>query len=290
MRTWLLTVLSSEDRAYQGHVGYDDDARRSYDYDNFVPNYKQVSVGDRVILRDKVQVMGWAIVEEIVIEARTKRRGRCPKCRATQLKKRKREVPAYRCRCGASFDNPNWADEPCQWHRAKFGKSYKRIEVLVPLQSVWETAVNINKQNAIQELDNSKADALIARSTGVSSVAQLETSTAVSEYWEGSRRVAWVRKHERNSEARAACIAHYGVACFVCGFDFGLVYGQSVAGLIEVHHLEPLAGSRQPRTVDPVEDLRPLCSNCHSVVHRRDPPYTMEEAKAMLQKRVDPVV
>jgi len=37
--------------------------------------------------------------------------------------------------------------------------------------------------------------------------------------------------------------------------------------------------------VNPVNDLIPVCPNCHWVIHLSDPPQTVEEVKALLQKR-----
>ena len=34
--------------------------------------------------------------------------------------------------------------------------------------------------------------------------------------------------------------------------------------------------------VDPVRDLRPVCPNCHVVIHLRHPPRAIEEVRAML--------
>ena len=59
------------------------------------------------------------------------------------------------------------------------------------------------------------------------------------------------------------------MTCVVCGFNFDVFYGAAYArSYIEVHHLNPPAGGRL-RVVDPVAGLRPLCANCHSMVHRR---------------------
>lgn len=76
------------------------------------------------------------------------------------------------------------------------------------------------------------------------------------------------RGYERSPRNRAIAVRVHGTICVGCGFDFDLIYGQAHArSYIEIHHLDPLAqhGERQ---VDPVTDLRPLCANCHSMVHR----------------------
>lgn len=84
---------------------------------------------------------------------------------------------------------------------------------------------------------------------------------------EGSVCRITVNAYERNSVARAQCIAHYGAQCVVCGFNFGRVYGPIADGFIHVHHLKPLSDIGEAYEVDPVADLRPVCANCHAVIH-----------------------
>jgi len=91
-----------------------------------------------------------------------------------------------------------------------------------------------------------------------------------------------VTAYERNPEARRICLAHYGTSCAICGFDFEATYGAAAEGFIHVHHIRMLAGIAKEYRIDPVKDLRPLCPNCHSVVHLRTPPYSIDELKAML--------
>ena len=77
------------------------------------------------------------------------------------------------------------------------------------------------------------------------------------------------RTYERNPHNRAAAIRAHGTTCVACGFNFDTFYGAAYAhSYIEVHHLNSLAVGGE-RVVDPVTDLRPLCANCHSMVHRR---------------------
>jgi 5-methylcytosine-specific restriction protein A len=87
---------------------------------------------------------------------------------------------------------------------------------------------------------------------------------------------------ERNPAARTACIAHDGVACGVCGVVLERVYGRAARDLIQVHHVTQLSSRKGRRKVDPVLDLRPVCPNCHAVIHRYPEPYTIEQVRAML--------
>ena len=94
-----------------------------------------------------------------------------------------------------------------------------------------------------------------------------------------------VNRYERDDRARKACIRHYGPKCVVCGFDFASTYGAVLKGFIHVHHLTPLATVGRAYRVNPVRDLRPVCANCHAVVHRREPAYTVEQVRAMVQHK-----
>lgn len=81
-------------------------------------------------------------------------------------------------------------------------------------------------------------------------------------------------KRERNPEARKKCFKHYWdlhggkIICECCGIDFNEVYGELGLGFIEVHHLDPISNYDETHKIDPVNDLVPLCSNCHSMIHR----------------------
>jgi hypothetical protein len=102
---------------------------------------------------------------------------------------------------------------------------------------------------------------------------------------EGATRTISINSYERNPEARQRCIEHYGPSCSVCGLNFAAVYGAVAEGFIHVHHLRSLADIRAEYVVDPVKDLRPVCPNCHAVLHRRVPQYAIEEVRDLLRRR-----
>ncbi len=106
-----------------------------------------------------------------------------------------------------------------------------------------------------------------------------------STFLEGARRVITVNSFERNPRARQACISHYGTRCVVCGFQFAESYGKVGEGLIHVHHLTLLSASGEKYELDPINDLRPVCPNCHAIIHRRVPPYSIDEVKEMFRSR-----
>jgi len=112
-----------------------------------------------------------------------------------------------------------------------------------------------------------------------------EETSLDSGYAEGSVRSVLVNAYERNPRAREECIKHYGVRCSACGFDFGAVYGEIAAGFIHVHHIVPLSQVGPGYRVDPIRDLRPVCPNCHAVLHRRGPPMGVDELRDVLRAK-----
>lgn len=100
--------------------------------------------------------------------------------------------------------------------------------------------------------------------------AQHPTEEGQSAYVEGALSFVVTNRYERSPRNRAACIGYWGSKCFACDFDFEQAYGERGKGYIEVHHVVPLAQLDEATPIDPVSDMRPLCSNCHSAIHRGD--------------------
>jgi len=123
-----------------------------------------------------------------------------------------------------------------------------------------------------------------ARSSGGNSASDEDTATQVRDggYAEGRARSYNTTRYERDPKARQACIDHYGAECYICGFDFGEVYGKEWSSFIEVHHETPVSEVGPGYEVDPIENLKPLCPNCHAMVHKRTPPYTPDEVRRMM--------
>ena len=107
------------------------------------------------------------------------------------------------------------------------------------------------------------------------------TPEAVRKYAEGRPKTVTTKTYDRSPGAREACIEHHGYNCAVCGFNFGKEYGSIGEGFIEVHHLRQIADQGEEYLVDPVNDLRPVCANCHRMLHKVRPPLSIE---ALIEK------
>lgn len=101
---------------------------------------------------------------------------------------------------------------------------------------------------------------------------------------EGSKKQITVNAYERNPAARKRCIEHWGFSCAVCGFDFEKIYGEVGKGFIHVHHLIPISEIGEEYEINPITDMRPVCPNCHAMLHRENPPLTIENLRSIIKK------
>jgi 5-methylcytosine-specific restriction protein A len=100
---------------------------------------------------------------------------------------------------------------------------------------------------------------------------------------EGAKKRVEVNRYERSKLNRAACITAKGYACQACGFDFREKYGDIGIEYIHVHHIIPVSELGENYEVDPISDLVPLCPNCHAMVHRRNPPFSINELRLLME-------
>ncbi|QEY33055.1 HNH endonuclease [Synechococcus sp. RSCCF101] len=101
-------------------------------------------------------------------------------------------------------------------------------------------------------------------------------------YSEGTKKQVTVNAYERDPRARDRCIGRWGHSCSVCGFHFQSFYGELGKGYIHVHHLKPLLEIGEEYKVDPIIDLRPVCPNCHAMLHRGKSVLSIKELKSLI--------
>jgi predicted HNH restriction endonuclease len=76
----------------------------------------------------------------------------------------------------------------------------------------------------------------------------------------------------------------HGTKCEVCQFDFAVTYGSHGDGFIEMHHLFPMHNGRRKTTT---EDLRPVCANCHRMLHRGKEMLSIEELMEIIKENLE---
>lgn len=110
-----------------------------------------------------------------------------------------------------------------------------------------------------------------------------ETKETTISFIEGSATQVTQTRYERNIYARKECLKHFGYSCSVCDFNFEKYYGSLGYKFIHVHHLTQVATIKQEYKVNPIQDLRPVCPNCHSMLHKQNPPLTIGELKEIIK-------
>lgn len=149
--------------------------------------------------------------------------------------------------------------------------------------SVWSTGYSVRKV-FLWEMLPQVAEALEVLGWVEASEPRLpEEVPSEGKLAEGAVRRVLVNAYERNREARSKCVEHYGTTCAACEIDLELIYGPIARGFIHVHHLKPLSEVGVEYEVDPVADLRPVCPNCHAVIHLGNRTRSIEEVKELLE-------
>lgn len=155
-----------------------------------------------------------------------------------------------------------------------------RAELEIFDSKVWDSQ---GSGKRIPEEVAAKLESLWLERTGGVSLPYPDEIPADSPVKEGTAKQVVVNAYERNPEARERCINKWGLSCSVCSFHFELFYGQLGKMYIHVHHLKPLSEIRGEYEINPEVDLRPVCPNCHSMLHRTQPPLSIEELQKLVR-------
>jgi len=102
------------------------------------------------------------------------------------------------------------------------------------------------------------------------------------DYSEGKTRQVTVNSYERNQLARQECIEHYGLNCKVCDFNFKEMFGDIGQNFIHVHHVIDISTIGKEYSVNPITDLIPVYPNCHAMLHKQKPAYSISELKSFV--------
>ena len=76
---------------------------------------------------------------------------------------------------------------------------------------------------------------------------------------------------------------HGRLYCEVCSFDFEATYGELGKNFIEAHHIKPVSQMTENGKTS-IDDIVMVCSNCHSMIHRKKPWLTVNNIKQIIRK------
>ncbi len=154
-----------------------------------------------------------------------------------------------------------------QWSTQNSGISISQ-DIIYDLEKTWFDFLNTNGYSQQLNVD----------------LREIDNSRSQTKYTEGNIETITTTKYERNPYARSACVKEHGTICKICGFDFEKVYGEIGKGFIHIHHLKPLSEIGKEYSLDPINDLCPVCPNCHAMIHKRRPAYSLQDIKGRINK------
>jgi putative restriction endonuclease len=151
---WVLKSVAKEDLSYLSIESYEDEFTSKYVYDNFVPNHKQIQIGDNILIIDKRKILGTAQITQITSEPSKKIRRRCPYCGSTNYDERKNLVPKYKCNKGHTFEEYKEEVFPTTKYTAEYGSTFIKYQGLIPISALRPFYINnYNRNMSIQLLD-----------------------------------------------------------------------------------------------------------------------------------------
>jgi hypothetical protein len=246
---WVLKTVGDADRASRSVDHYNDELSSKYNYDSNVKNYKNIKIGDKIILIDKKKILGFAQIEDIDISDGKKTIRRCPEpeCHSTNIEQRKTLMPPYRCNRGHVFDLPTEIVTDVKKFTAYYANTFKPIGTddtsLYRLRPYYSNGYNRN--NSIQLLAVQALnlfDPSVRPVTARMRPSAVEGNIDENGSYDYESNNADERPHvyrqikERRGQQkfRAALFDRYGVICMVTECE--------IKDILEAAHINPYRG------------------------------------------------
>ena len=191
----------------------------------------------------------------------------------------------------------DWKISPKGRRQPAFSQSKKHIELIV--NNGYRLKTFTMKYSSVSKLDKTSP----ARISGFDAILNDKKLIKIGNNWyacdisddnilaeeiinpelfiEGAKQQITINSYERNYEARKKCIERYGYVCVVCSFDFEKHYGTLGREYIHVHHVVPLSQIKKEYALNPITDLKPVCPNCHAMLHRNN--ITIDELRNIIE-------
>lgn len=159
---WLLLAVGSE-RAFGGNDGYADELSASYLWDSTVPNHSRLEIGDTILLWDKKESIGLSTIRAIDVSLGAKDLHRCFFCNASNIKKRKRLTPLYKCGvCKREFDDPDTTrDVPVTKYRTMHATGWLFIEGYLAGAQLRGLCESPRSQHSLRRMNWSKLESAL---------------------------------------------------------------------------------------------------------------------------------
>ncbi|MEV0196154.1 HNH endonuclease signature motif containing protein [Nonomuraea sp. NPDC050691] len=155
MRAWSFLTLDESERQFAGNLGYEDVLGVRYVWDSTVAHHRSVQPGDLAVLRGKSSVLGLGWIDEITTKPGGKVRRRCPSCRSTAFKLRRRLQPVFKCavtECAAEFDFPEQEEIEVTFYVADYSRTWRPLADVFLVSALNFAYLTQAAQHSIREL------------------------------------------------------------------------------------------------------------------------------------------
>lgn len=123
-------------------------------------------------------------------------------------------------------------------------------------------------RDGVRRIDKEIFDLILSKS-GLTIENVQVYKTEYSSFAEGSKKLVYTSKYERSPQLRRETLRIKGTTCVCCGFNFKSMYGCIGDAYIHIHHTKPLHIFEGEVITVSVEDMEPVCPNCHAMLHRK---------------------
>jgi hypothetical protein len=236
---WLV-IAAGDERIHGGNDGYEDEPASFYSWDTTVPNHAAVKVGDAIVMRDRLTLLGASVIEEIEIGEAEKAQYVCPACRKGRGigKPRAHRSPAYLCQeCGAEFDVLVKSVRSVKTYRSRHDAGWSDLTGLIDLDQLRAMCNKPRSQLSIRRIRWPLFQAAVEARGGL----LLTPTQHRADHLAGGHAHATVRVRVGQARFRTRLLAAHGDVCAFSGpapqaaLDACHLYSYSEVGK---HHAE----------------------------------------------------
>jgi ribosomal protein L37AE/L43A len=220
-QAWVFLMKSDEERSRTSNRAYDDAAGIYYSYDSNVANSKRVTEGDVVVVREDGWVAGWGIIEAIEVTPNsTKEIKRCPKCRRTNLRRRRQQIPRNICdACGHVFSDEETVVTFASVtnFQAFYANTWTEAARPIDFRELAKIQKSLGTFNAIRPIDLALLAGFLERISGRDVDLEIELPVEEVKGILGGHTEAIVRRRRGQRAFRFQMLERYGERCAFSG-------------------------------------------------------------------------
>lgn len=139
-------------------------------------------------------------------------------------------------------------------------------------------------RDAVRKIEQ-ETYALILSLANINPPLKYEISDDFISSQEGNKKKFYTTIYERDPKLRKQVITKKGTTCICCGFNFADFYGDIGDGFTHVHHIKPISTYGGKATKVTIDDLEPVCANCHAMIHRKkNNTLSIDQLREFIQK------